>query len=139
MPSTARSFGRSTASTVPPTILVIDDDDYVLGALRAALRGLRATVVRGSTAAEGLELARDLRPALAIVDLGLPDRDGYEVTRSLRRQPGLESMRIVILTGYLPDESAAHEAGADLIIGKPFRVHEFLEAVYGQLEARETT
>ncbi len=117
------------------TILVVDDDEYIHIALAGALRSLRARFVRASCASEGLELARHHRPHLAIVDLGLPDRDGYALTRELRSVAGLDDMPIVILTGHLTDEDAALAAGADRIVGKPFRLHEFLEAVTGLLRS----
>ncbi len=118
-----------------PTILIVDDDDYVHATLTAALRSVRARIVRASAARDGLELARRHAPALAIVDLGLPDLDGYELTRRLRAEPGLDELRILILTGYTPDGRAAREAGADGIVGKPFRIHAFLDIVRQQLEA----
>ena len=117
-------------------ILVIDDDDYVHVSFRAALRSLRADINRAGSAAEGLELARRDRPDLAIVDLGLPDADGYQLTRWLRTEPGLDGMRILIVTGHLPDQEAARAAGADEILAKPFSFQESLEAVRRQLRNR---
>jgi DNA-binding response OmpR family regulator len=130
MPST-----ETPASARPhPTILVVDDDDYVHGTLAAALRQLKPNLIQARTAADGLALAIEHRPALAIVDLGLPDASGYELTQRLRATPGLEALRIIILTGYEPDPAAAHQAGSDEILGKPFRLHEFLELVDRLLE-----
>lgn len=135
--------GSAVRRTLPPlsqhVILIVDDDEYVHATLRAALRGLRATIVRATGAREGLELARSHGPDLAIVDLGLPDADGYELTRRLRRESSLADMRILILTGYAPDERTAREAGADGILGKPFRLHEFLDVVRRQLEPHSRT
>jgi DNA-binding response OmpR family regulator len=112
-----------------PVVLVVDDDEYVADTITAALRSLKPDVVRAATADEGLELARDRRPEIAIVDLGLPDADGYTLTRRLRAVPELADLRICILTGYTPDPVAAHEAGADAVIGKPFRLREFLATI----------
>jgi DNA-binding response OmpR family regulator len=110
-------------------VLVVDDDEYVAGTITAALRSLKPDVVQAATADEGLRLARDRRPEIAIIDLGLPDADGYTLTRRLRAVPELADLRICILTGYTPDEAAAHEAGADAVIGKPFRLREFLATI----------
>jgi two-component system KDP operon response regulator KdpE len=128
MPGEERTDRRTS-----PVILVVDDDDYVHSTLAAALRGLRPELVRAATAASGLEQALERRPDLAIVDLGLPDRDGYSLTRDMRARPELASLRICILTGYAPDEAMARDAGADAIIGKPFRLQEFLDTIRGQL------
>ena len=110
--STPESRPSTTAPAPPARILVVDDDDYVHVALRAALRPIRANIVRAAAAAEGLELARTHRPDLAIIDLGLPDADGYQLTRWLRAEPGLEQLRILIVTGHFPDAQAARDAGA---------------------------
>lgn len=115
-------------------MLVVDDDEYVHATLAAALRRLRPTVIRAQTAMDGLELAIHHRPDIAIVDLGLPDSDGYELTRRLRAEPDLRDLRIVILTGYEPDPTASQRAGANAILGKPFRLHEFLATVTRLLE-----
>jgi len=117
-------------------ILVVDDDDYVHVALRAALRSLRADIFRAGTAAEGFELARSHRPDLAIIDLGLPDAHGYQLTRWLRSTPELDGLGILIVTGHLPDAVAAAEAGADEILAKPFSLGESLEAVRRQVRKR---
>ena len=117
-------------------MLIVDDDDYVHRALAAALRSLHPAIVRASSAGEGIQIARERRPDLAIVDLGLPDRDGYELTRMLRADAEIGPIPILILTGHEPDEAAAREAGADRILGKPFRLHEFIEIVDGLLDGR---
>ena len=124
MSQTDDAAGRTGA-----VILVVDDDEYVHVAVSAALRSSGAVVVRAGTAAEALVAAHDHHPDLAIVDLGLPDSDGYTLVTALRSDPATAGMRIVILTGHLPDEQAAKAAGADAIMGKPFRLHEFLEMV----------
>jgi DNA-binding response OmpR family regulator len=129
-PTPLHSIGRS------PSILIVDDDEYVHGALEAALRGFRVRLLRAGTAAEGEMLAQQHRPLLAIVDVGLPDRDGYRLTADLRRVPSLADMRILILTGGAADEAAANDAGADGLILKPFRLHSFLELVRDHLGGR---
>jgi DNA-binding response OmpR family regulator len=117
--------------------LIVDDDEYVHGALEAALRGLRVHLLTAHTAAEGEALALQYRPVLAIVDVGLPDRDGYQLTADLRRESSLGAMRVLILTGQSPDENAAARAGANSLIQKPFRLHNFLDVVRQQLGSRD--
>jgi DNA-binding response OmpR family regulator len=120
-----------------PSVLIVDDDEYVHGALEAALRGLRVHLLTAHTAEEGEALALQHRPCLAIVDVGLPDRDGYRLTADLRKSSSLSSMRVLILTGQSPDERAARHAGANGLIQKPFRLHHFLDVVREQLGSRE--
>lgn len=112
-----------------PVVLIVDDDDYVPATLSAALRELRPAIIRATTAEEGLTRALEHRPTVAIVDVGLPDMDGYVLTRRMRARAELAEMRICILTGHLPDEEAALAAGADAIIGKPFRLRTIVETI----------
>jgi two-component system KDP operon response regulator KdpE len=118
-------------------ILVVDDDDYVHATLSAALRGLHREMVRATTAADGIRLAILHRPAVAIVDVGLPDLDGYALTRAMRARPELAATRICILTGHLPDEDLALIAGANAIIGKPFRLNDLLDTIGRELRIAE--
>ncbi len=133
MEPSSKAPGRTRGAA--RVVLVVDDDDYVHQTLTAALRGVKATIIRASTAAEGLAMARDRRPELAIVDVGLPDEDGYSLAKRMRADDSLAGLSILILTGHLPDEPAAREAGANGIIGKPFRLHELVDAVTAQLES----
>lgn len=123
-----------------PAILVVDDDEYVHATVAAALRGMNVSLVRSATAEDGRRAALEARPVLAFVDLGLPDGDGYALTRQLRAEPALAGLAIVILTGHLPDAAAAEAAGAAAIVGKPFRLVEIRELVRARLrEARAPT
>ena len=131
-PSTQHSAGCRSQS-----VLIVDDDEYVLGTLEAALRGLRVHLLTARTAAEGEALALQHRPQLAIVDVGLPDRNGYRLAADLRMATSLAGMRILILTGQSPDEVAARDSGVNGLILKPFRLHHFLDLVRDQLDNRE--
>ena len=117
--------------------MIVDDDEYVHGALEAALRGLRVHLLTAHTAAEGEYLALQHHPVLAIVDVGLPDRDGYQLTADLQAASSLETMRILNLTGQSPDPVAASRSGANGLIQKPFRLHHFLDLVREQLGNRD--
>ena len=144
VPTRGLPSGRMTSptplhavATRSPFVLIVDDDEYVHGALEAALRGLRVHLLTAHTAAEGEALALQYRPVLAIVDVGLPDRDGYRLTADMRRASSLARMRILILTGQSPDEIAARDAGANGLVQKPFRLHHFLDLVREQLGNRD--
>jgi DNA-binding response OmpR family regulator len=131
-PSTQQAIGTRAQS-----VLIVDDDEYVLGTLEAALRGLRVHLLTARTAAEGEALALQHRPLLAIVDVGLPDRNGYRLAADLRKAAPLAGMRILILTGQSPDEAAARDSGVNGLILKPFRLHNFLDLVREQLDHRD--
>jgi DNA-binding response OmpR family regulator len=120
---------EGTGRRTTPVVLVVDDDEYVHAALAAALRSLKPEVIRATTAEEGLGMAIERVPDIAIIDLGLPDTDGYSLTRRIRAIAELRDTRILILTGHLPDQDAARDAGADAILAKPFRLNEFLATI----------
>lgn len=104
-------------------VLIIEDEEPIRRFLRATLESQGYRVKESGTAGDGLLQARTQRPDLILLDLGLPDGDGLEVTRQVR----LESrVPIVILSarGQELDKVAALDAGADDYLTKPFGVGE---------------
>jgi CheY-like chemotaxis protein len=68
-----------------------------------------------------LEQARDVRPNVVFIDIGMPGMDGYDIARALRQTPGLERIRLVALTGWgaESDRVRSREAGFDDHLTKP--------------------
>jgi two-component system alkaline phosphatase synthesis response regulator PhoP len=103
-------------------ILVVDDDDRSRELMRIVLRhaGYRVVAAPGPQAAIAM-LATE-RPAVAVVDLLMPDMNGLEFCRWVREQRDLASMRFVLLTGMDTQETRdeARGAGADAVVTKPF-------------------
>jgi DNA-binding response OmpR family regulator len=110
-----------------PHILVVEDDPRVRSALVRALSERGYATSSASTGMSGLEVAVAERPDLVVVDLGLPDIDGYEVLRMLR---AVSQVPVVVATAREEDAEIvrALDAGADDYLVKPFTL--------GQLEAR---
>ena len=77
------------------------------------------TVQVASSGQDGLALARTFRPHIILCDIGLPDLDGYEVARALRRDVGLTKACLIAVTGYAQDEVRAGEAGFNAYMLKP--------------------
>jgi two-component system KDP operon response regulator KdpE len=121
----------------PNRILVIDDEPHILLALQRALAGLGAQVDVAATAAGGMSLAAAQPPDLVILDLGLPDREGLEVCRELRRHT---QVPIVVLSARQSehDKVALLDAGADDYITKPFSTLELAARVQAQLRRAQT-
>jgi two-component system KDP operon response regulator KdpE len=111
-----------------PLILVIDDELPIRRFLRAALLAHGYQVLEATTAQEGLTQAAMRQPTLILLDLGLPDLDGLEVTRRLREWA---TMPIIVLSvrGRESDKVAALDAGADDYLTKPFGMDELLARV----------
>ncbi len=104
-------------------ILVIEDDRATRLVLGRELRSRGYRVVEADTATAGLERFAARRPDVVLLDLGLPDVDGLQVIRSIRREA---STPIVILSGRFEDREKveALERGADDYLTKPFSVTE---------------
>jgi two-component system response regulator MprA len=116
-----------TAST-RQSILVIDDDAKIVSLLRRALSYEGYTVRTALTAGAGLSSARDEPPNLVVLDLMLPDLDGYEVCRRLR---SVSDMPILMLTARdeIDDRVRGLDEGADDYMVKPFALQELLARV----------
>jgi DNA-binding response OmpR family regulator len=112
-----------------PTILIVDDDEYVARTSEAMLRDLQPVVLQAHTAADGLRAALESSPDLVLLDVGLPDGDGFALTRQLRAEPTLAGLRIVLVTGHELDPDESVRAGADGILRKPIRIEELRGAV----------
>jgi signal transduction histidine kinase len=121
-----------------PLRAVVCDDapdlrDLVADLLR--LRGHEVSVVGDGPAA--IELIVTEKPDVALIDIGLPDMDGYEVARTIRRQLTDYKPRLIAMTGYgqASDRAAAFDAGFDAHIVKPASADKILRALYGTEEA----
>ncbi len=116
------------AAPTAPRVLVIDDETSIRSIVRAAVESSGGVALEAATAAHGLELARTERPALVVLDLGLPDQDGLEVCREIRRW---SSTPILVLSARHSDAEkvALLDAGADDYLTKPFSTVELLARV----------
>lgn len=115
-----------------PRILVMDDDEVLRSALRAALEGAGYEVVEAADGAAGLQLYRDGGADLVLVDIFMPERDGLEVIRALRGE-GSRPKIIAISgggqTGQLDALDAAAALGASRTLRKPFEPQGLLSAI----------
>jgi two-component system KDP operon response regulator KdpE len=108
-----------------PRVLVVDDEPAIRRFLHASLAGHGYNVSEVSTGQEGISAVVARRPDLIILDLGLPDLDGIEVTRLLREWTAIP---IIMLTVQEQEAAkiAALDAGADDYVTKPFAMGELL-------------
>jgi two-component system KDP operon response regulator KdpE len=111
-----------------PTILLIEDEAPIRRFLRATLGSHGYQIAEAATASEGMRLAAMRCPSLVLLDLGLPDADGLEVTKRLREWT---ETPIIVLSarGQERDKVAALDAGADDYLTKPFGVDELLARI----------
>lgn len=110
------------------TILLIDDDRKLTEMLSTYLDQFGMTVLRADHPDSGLAQLRAHSPSLVILDLMLPDRDGFAVCRDIRAE---SQVPIIMLTarGDLPDRIAGLELGADDYLAKPFEPRELVARI----------
>jgi two-component system, OmpR family, KDP operon response regulator KdpE len=108
-----------------PLILIVEDEVQMRRFLRPALRGHGYRVHEATTGEEGLREAATRAPNVVLLDLGLPDADGIEVTRRLREWTQIPII-VISARGREEDKVAALDAGADDYLTKPFGVPELL-------------
>jgi len=118
----------STASTVQ-RILVVDDDREIVRLVRAYLEKEHYQVFVAYDGQTALLMARHERPNLIVLDLMLPDRDGWDITRTIRNDSSLHSIPIIMLTARIEDSEKiiGLELGADDYVTKPFNPREMVD------------
>ena len=112
-------------------VLLIEDNDDAREMLRVALAHDGHEVHEAADGPAGVEAALRLRPDIALVDIGLPGLDGYDVARKIRASGIGRSVRLVALTGYgqTEDRQRAREAGFDAHLTKPVTAERLAEAI----------
>lgn len=113
---------------VPYVVLVIEDEPQMLKFLRASLGAEGYRVLEATTGSEGLSLARSHNPDLVLLDLGLPDMDGTDVTQKLRDWSATPIL-VISARGREDDKVRALDAGADDYLTKPFGTGELMARI----------
>jgi two-component system KDP operon response regulator KdpE len=122
-------------TTDAATILVVDDEPAIRRFIRNTLAVHGYRVLEADNAASGLTAVRHHKPDLVILDLGLPDRDGLDVIRTLRADSALP---IVVLSSRGDEQAkvAALDLGADDYVTKPFGIEELMARLRAALRHR---
>jgi two-component system alkaline phosphatase synthesis response regulator PhoP len=112
-------------------VLVVDDDKEIVRIIRAYLEKAGYSVSCAYEGETALHIIRSDRPDLVVLDLMLPDRDGWSITRIVRGDPTLAATPIVMLTARVEGEDRVMglDLGADDYIPKPFNPHEVVARV----------
>ncbi|MDP1567309.1 MAG: PAS domain S-box protein, partial [Polaromonas sp.] len=126
--------GHGEASVAPPApqVLVVDDNRDAANSLAEILRLMSFQVKVAYDGPTAVELARECLPRLVVLDIGMPDMDGYEVLAALRALPGGSSVTAAALTGFGTEEDKGRALGAgfDIHLTKPLdfvALQEFLQ------------
>lgn len=115
-------------------IIVVDDNEDAADMLAMLLERLGNTTRVAHDAHAALQLVDEFAPELAVLDIGLPEVDGYELAQQLRRRAGTERVHLIALTGYgqASDKARAVQAGFDAHLVKPVTL-ETLQQLIAQL------
>ena len=127
-PASEPAVAANEVAEQPQCILVVDDNVDVAESMSMLLRFRGHEVFVAHNGVNALQLAEQVSPAVVLLDIGLPDLDGYEVCRRLRRS-GLEKARIIAMTGYglERDRQLAEAAGFDEHCVKPVAYADLLK------------
>ncbi len=129
----------SATSTVQ-RILVVDDDREIVRLVRAYLEKEHYQVFTAYDGQTALHMVRHERPNLIVLDLMLPDRDGWDITRTIRNDSALHNIPIIMLTARIEDSEKiiGLELGADDYVTKPFNPREMVARVRSVLRRTQT-
>lgn len=118
------SWRVPTTAQSPATVLVVDDEPNIRYLLSQTLRLVGFDVVTAATGLEAVTLAERLRPSLVILDVMLPDLDGFEVARRLRATGSELPVLFLTARDTVEDRIAGLTAGGDDYVTKPFSLEE---------------
>jgi two-component system cell cycle response regulator DivK len=112
-------------------ILVVEDQEDNMQILRDLLTNAGYEMTEAVNGEEALAEVAKQRPDLILMDIQLPDMDGYETTRRIRINPDLKCVPIIAVTSYAlaGDESKALASGCDAYVSKPYSPRQLLEKI----------
>jgi two-component system, OmpR family, response regulator len=125
-------YGAAMAEAAAPVVLAVDDEEHITELIAMALGIHGFEVIRAATGRAALTAIADRRPDLVLLDVMLPDLDGFEVARRIRRDEGAAThLPIIFLTARdaTSDKVEGLRIGVDDYVTKPFSVEELVERV----------
>ena len=115
----------------PLKILVCDDERHIVRLIQVNLERQGWNVVTAYDGKEGLEKVASERPDLLVLDVMMPYMDGFEVLKSIRKDPATEKLPVIMLTAKAQDKDVfeGYHYGADMYLTKPFNPRELVTFV----------
>jgi len=112
-------------------ILSVDDEPEVLESLGELLDAAGFDVRSSNDAEKALDIAREFQPNAIVLDIIMPQMDGYQFCKLLKAEKKTKEIPVIFLTGVDPqdDSGKAFEAGGQLFVKKPFRIEELIEVI----------
>jgi CheY-like chemotaxis protein len=103
-------------------VLIVDDDEAVTGVINAVLGREGYSIHIARNGIDGLRMADEIRPNLILMDISMPDMDGYQATDQLKQNPSLKDIPIILLSSKTAseDDGRSFAKGAVYYVRKPF-------------------
>jgi DNA-binding response OmpR family regulator len=117
--------------TDAPLVLCADDDEDILSLVSLRLQRAGFEVATANDGDAAVEIARARCPAVAVLDVMMPKRTGYEVLAELRGDDALRGMKVILLSARVQEGDVARgmDAGADAYLAKPFKAQDLVSKV----------
>ena len=124
---------ENTATTVPSSVLVVDDEPQVVWVLQFSLEAEGYTTYAANNGVEALAEIMEHHPSLMVLDIMMPTMDGWSVLEEMVKLPREQRPRVVIVSALssVRERAKAAELGADAYVPKPFNVDELLAVLHG--------
>ncbi|MDD5462246.1 MAG: PAS domain S-box protein [Methylococcales bacterium] len=137
---TLTSQTLNKASVKDLRILLIDDDEDVADSVSVWFKISGHQVAIARNGAEGVSAARDFNPDVILLDIGLPDMDGYQVARKLREQPAFQRTLIIAQSGYSPSKNGPLSGTADFdhYLIKPANLNQLANLLAEYQQSKQT-
>ncbi|MFN2627685.1 MAG: response regulator [Gaiellaceae bacterium] len=121
--------GPASAGRAGPLILLVDDDERVRELVRVNLEFEGYVVREAGSAEEGLSAIEDAKPDLILLDVMMPQVDGWEMLRRVQERFGIGAIPVVMFSGKIEErsESEAAQRGAQGFVGKPFDLQHLVD------------
>lgn len=128
---------KNSQQTNSTKILLVDDEPNILLSLEFLMRKKGYQVFIARNGAEAIDLLQKEKPAIIVLDIMMPEVDGYEVCEYVKKTPELQHIKIIFLTAKSKEEEIekGYKAGADLYITKPFSTRELTQQI-GELSEK---
>jgi excisionase family DNA binding protein len=111
-----------------PLVLIVDDDERLRQYVRANLELEGYTVREAASAEAGLEALEEQAPDLILLDVMMPQVDGWEMLRRVRERHGVDAIPVIMFSGKVDSPEEAEAKGAQGFIGKPFDPQQLIES-----------
>jgi excisionase family DNA binding protein len=120
--------GAGARSTEGPVVLIVDDDDKLREFVRVNLEMEGYTVREAASAREGLAALEEQSPDLVLLDVMMPEMDGWEMLRQIHERHGMGAIPVIVFSGQVEEDAGeVVSRGAQAFIGKPFSPQSLIE------------